>query len=376
MQGTVFGFLAHPKATRQQLHQALGQTGVQMSAQGFEQRFNERAVQFLRQMAEQALGLVFEGESLTPVLGRFHGVYITDCTRIESPIYPVKIAARLELQRGGLQLSLEALTTHDNATAVMTQPLPRGALHLGDLGFFDLERFAEWCESGIEWVSRYKTGTCLYTLDHQPLELEKLLPQVATTYTLDVLAGRSQRLPVRLVAQRVSDSTYRQRVRRLRQTAQRKQQPLSSRQQILARWTLYLTSMCDLNFDQVHILVRARWQIERLFKRWKSLGKLATPLSCDPNRRACEMWAKLLAVLVAHWLTQLRAWSDPRLSYDKFFAAIQYATVLIYFVCFQAPELLSLLDRLLDFLQHSATLSSRHTHPNAIQLWQAFDAAS
>src|SRR6185295_17416859 len=276
LQATVFGFLAHPTATRQQLHQVLGQTGVRMSAQGFEQRFNERAVCFLEQMVEAALKLVFEGEKLSPVLERFQGVYVTDCTRIEPAIYPLKIAARLELQRGALRLSLEELATHDNATAVTTYPLPRGALHLGDLGFFDLERFAEWAEAGVEWVSRYRTGTCLYTLDQQSLELESLLPQVSATYALNVLVGRIHRLPMRLVAQRVSDSTYRQRLRRLRQTAQRKQQPLSSRQQTLARWTLYLTSMCDLDFDQVHTLIRARWQIERLFRRWKSLGKLST----------------------------------------------------------------------------------------------------
>jgi len=376
LQGIVFGFLAHPRATRQQLHQALGQTGLRVSAQGFEQRFNERAVAFLQRMVEEALGLVFESENLIPVLERFQGVYVTDCTRIEPTIYPVKIAARLELQSGGLQLSLETLATHDNATKVMTQPLPRGALHLGDLGFFDLERFAEWAEAGVDGVSRYKIGTYLYTLDQQPLDLEKVLSQVATTSALNVLVGQVHKLPMRLVAQRVNDKIYNQRLRRLRQTAQRKQQALSSRQQIFARWSLYLTSMRDLDFDQVHILVRARWQIERLFKRWKSLGQLATASTHNPHRRACEMWAKLLAVLVTHWLTQLHAWADPHLSYDKFFAAIQSVAVVIYLVCFHAPDLLPLLDRLLDHLQFSTTLSSRHTHPNAIQLWQAFDPAS
>lgn len=327
-------------------------------------------------MVGEALKVVFESERLIPVLERFQGIYVTDCTRIEATIYPLKIAARLELQRGSLRLSLEDLTTHDNATVVCDQPLPRGALHLGDLAFFDLERFAQWAQEGVEWVSRYRIGTCLYTLDQHPLDLEKLLPQEAPTYELNVLIGQTARLPMRLVAQRVSDATYRKRLHRLRQIAQRKQQPLSSRQQILARWTLYLTSMKDLNFDQVHILIRARWQIERLFKRWKSLGKLATASSRDPNRRACEMWAKLLAVLVAHWFTQLQAWSDLRLSYDKFFCAIQQSAVLIYLVCFQAIDLLPLLDRFLGHLQASATLSQRSSHPNAIQLWQTFDAAS
>jgi hypothetical protein len=374
LQATVFGWLQHPCATRQELHQALGQTGLDMSAQGFEQRFDERAVLFLRTMVEQAVQQVFEVDTLCPILSRFQGVYLTDCTRIEASVYPLKIAARLELQKGTLQLTLEDLPTHDNATALCASRLPCGALHIGDLGFFDLERFAQWAQEGVEWVTRYKIGTCLYTADEQPVVLETLLAQASATCELNVRVGRQQRLPMRLVAQRVSDSIYQKRLRRLREIARRKQQPLSQRQMVLAHWTIYLTSVLDLTFAQVHILIRARWQIERLFKRWKSLGQLASASSRDPHRRACEVFAKLFAVLIAHWLTQLRAWSDPLVSYDKFFRALQHHAALFYIACFRTPTLLASFDLLLDLLQASATLSRRKSHPNAIQLWQHFDA--
>jgi len=264
LQATVFGWLQHPSATRQQLHQALGQTGLSMSAQGFEQHFNERAVIFLRAMVEQALQQVFVVDSLCPILSRFQGVYLTDCTRIEPASYPLKIAARLEMQKGTLQLTLEDLATHDNASALCAGGLPPGSLHIGDLGFFDLERFAQWAQAGVEWVTRYKIGTRLYTPDDQPILLETFLAQAPRTGELKVLVGRQQRLPMRLVAQRVSNSTYQNRLRRLRQIARRKQQPLSQRQEILAHWTIYLTSIMDLTFEQVHTLIRARWQIERL----------------------------------------------------------------------------------------------------------------
>jgi len=368
LQATVFGWLQHPSATRQQLHQALGQTGLSMSAQGFEQHFNERAVIFLRAMVEQALQQVFVVDSLCPILSRFQGVYLTDCTRIEPASYPLKIAARLEMQKGTLQLTLEDLATHDNASALCAGGLPPGSLHIGDLGFFDLERFAQWAQAGVEWVTRYKIGTRLYTPDDQPILLETFLAQAPRTGELKVLVGRQQRLPMRLVAQRVSNSTYQNRLRRLRQIARRKQQPLSQRQEILAHWTIYLTSIMDLTFEQVHTLIRARWQIERLFKRWKSLGKLASCSSRDPQRRACEVFAKLFAVLIAHWLTQLRAWSDPQVSHDKFFCAIQHHAAFFYIACFRAPTLLATFDLLLDQLQASATLSHRKSHPNAIQL--------
>ena len=56
----------------------------------------------------------------------------------------------------------------------------------------------------------------------------------------------------------------------------------------------------DLTFEQAHILASMRWQIELLFKLWKSHGKVLISCSADPIRQQCEGYAKLLGVLVAH----------------------------------------------------------------------------
>ena len=232
-------------------------------------------------MVEAATEQVFHAETLRPLLNRFQGVYLTDCTRIEAAIHPLKIAARLELQGGSLQLSLEDLHSHDNASQVAQATLPAGALHIGDLGFFDLKRFADWRTHQVEWVSRYKTGTTLYDAAGNRLSLDRLLLHTDAPLVLPVRVGQQQ-LPMYLLAQRIEEPRYQQRLQRLKHRAQRKQRRLSHRTQ-LARWTIYLTSLSDLSFAQVHTLYRARWQIERLFKRWKSLAHLATSTTRDPH---------------------------------------------------------------------------------------------
>lgn len=374
LQATVFGWLQHSRATRQQLHQSVLLTGVDISAAGFEQRFTAHAVTFLRAMVNEALPHVFEGRVLEPLLSRFHGVYLTDSTRIEDPHAPVKIAARLELQRGSLSLSLEDLTTHDNVTAVCEQILPSGALHIGDLGFFDLTRFAQWAADGVDWISRYKIGTRLFTGLGEPLDLDRQLASRRKTLTCSVLVGQFHRLPMRLVAQRVSAALYQKRLQRLRRQASRKQQPLSSRQMLLARWTIYLTSVTDLSFAQVHTLYRARWQIECLFKRWKSLGQLAASTTTDPCRRACELLAKLLAVLLAHWLTQAYSSGLVSLSPHHLFHTLQQYAALFSMALFQWPALLPLLDFIFALLHRANTVSRRKISPNAFQLWERFEA--
>ena len=45
-------------------------------------------------------------------------------------------------------------------------------------------------------------------------------------------------------------------------------------------------------------LLRARWQIELLWKRWKDQGKIDEWQTANPARILCELYAKLLGMLV------------------------------------------------------------------------------
>lgn len=173
-----------------------------------------------------------------PVLKRFNGVYLSDSTRLEAAPAPLKVATRLELQRGGVSWTLEAVETHDNASAVMRHSLPKGALHVGDLGFFDLERFAQWQDEGVDWLTRYKARTLLFHPEGQAVSLLEMERRHGLNVCLPVLVGK-QKLPMWLVAQRVPPAVYRQRLRHLTHKARRKQKTVSRLQKTLARWTIY-----------------------------------------------------------------------------------------------------------------------------------------
>jgi hypothetical protein len=85
----------------------------------------------------------------------------------------------------------------------------------------------------------------------------------------------------------------------------------------LAAWTLVVTSVpaSILSIDEAFILLRARWQIELLFKLWKDCCLLDEWQSVKPWRILCEVYAKLLAIVVQHWLLLLSCWDDPHHSF-------------------------------------------------------------
>jgi hypothetical protein len=284
------------------------------------------------------------------------------------------MAVRWELQRGQLQACLTDLKQHDQKAEVVERALPPGALHLGDLGFFKLKRFRDWSASGVYWLTRYKIGTQLSTVDGQPLDLKRLLATSDAVH-LPVLVG-SGRQPLRahLVASRMTPDGLEKRRARLKEQARLDQRPLSQRQVDLMQWTLYLTNIPDLTFAQAHSLARTRWQIELLFKLWKSHGQVLQSRSADPIRQQAEGYGKLLGVLVAHWTLLVAGWQHDRLSAVDALRILRTHLPLL-------QRAVAFLGTFADFfhwlrrdLAAGPPLSKRRKNPRTFQLWADLEA--
>ncbi len=375
-QAVVLGRLAEGAGTRRQLQHSAGQVGLEISVQGLDQRFTERAVVFMRALLEEALTRLVTRETERPVLARFKGVYVTDCTRVAWPGEEVKVGVRLEIQRGGIQACLSDMLRHDQATPVADAVLPRGALHLGDLGFFKLARFKAWSAAGVYWLSRYKVGTRLYTPQGQPIDLSSLLNGAAALCVpVQIGSGRTASAAF-LLAAPLPEPERRTRLARLLDHARHDQRSLSARQLALAHWTLYLTNLPDLSFNQAHTLARTRWQIELLFKLWKSHGALLRSRSANPIRQQVEGYAKLLGLLIAHWSLLVADWNPHLLSPLDALRILRSHLPLLAFALrghFSFPLLFAFLR---SALTAAPPRHKRRQHPSAFQLWAAFDRAA
>jgi hypothetical protein len=276
-----------------------------------------------------------------------------------------------ELAGGALGLWLSDGIVHDQRTGVVAHALPCGALRLNDLGFFNLATFEADHRNGVYFFSRYKVDTLVYTAEGQALDLVAYLRR-QRQHPCDVnLQLGAERLPCRLIAHPLPPEQLGKRRHHLREKARRKQQPLSERALTLAGWTLYVTNIPVemLTPDEALVLGATRWQIERLFDLWKNEGRLDETRSQDPLRVCCEFYAKLLALLIQHWIMVVGCWHRVERS-------LHQATQVLRKRAFCLLDALTDLTALTRCLQHTAQvlsatcrLSKRSAHPLTFQLW-------
>ena len=388
-QTLVFGFLGNPQATLEALTQTAVALGVNISPQALDQRFTASAAACLQQVLLTAIARVITAEPVAiPLLQRFPAVYVQDSSTIVLPDVfaaqwhgcggstasgtsaALKLQARLEMCTGRLDVQLQEGHASDRA-AVLPGPLPAGALRLADLGYWSLEAFAALAQHEVFWLSRLQMQTAVYDATGVRQDLLTLLERQPTdTVELAVALGERQRLAARLLAVRVPQAVADTRRRRLRQAARDKGRQVSATRLALAAWTLFVTNVPAerLTLREALVLGRMRWQIELLFKLWKSQGHVDESRSTKPWRILCEVYAKLLAMLVQHWIFLVSFWTYPDRSLTKAAQTVQQHALHLAIAFASVHRLGRALRIVMHCLTVGCRMNRRKKHPNTYQL--------
>ena len=264
---------------------------------------------------------------------------------------------------------------HDLKAPAQTLELPPGALRLADLGYFSLATLQQLSQQGDEWLTRWQAGTVVLDAAGHPLDLVVWLTRQGGTPTdCPVQLGHAYQLPARLLAQRVPPAVAAHRRQRLQAEAQRRGQPISSLRWATADWTIYLTNVPvdRLSLPEAFALGHARWQIELLFKLWKSQGMIDEWRSTHPWRILCELYAKLIAMVLQHWVVLTSCWRVPNRSWVRAAATIRAYAILLASALAGFADLRQVLEHLSRCLAAGCRLNPRKAAPNTYQILLAF----
>ena len=387
----VFGFLQNPRASWEELAEVAATCGASVSPQAIEQRFTPTLVSFLFRLCEAMFGqAVAAAPAMTPLLQRFNGVYLQDSTTLQLPdeyagewpscggdagAAAMKAQVRMNLSTGQLAaMRMEPGRDPDQKTPLQREGFPPGSLRIADLGYFCLKTLTSLHVSGVYFLSRMLSNTSVFQTDGEQLDLMAWLQSQwrGVPLELPVLLGSEARLPSRLFAVRVPQEVASQRRQRIRADSRRKGRMPSEKTLAWCDWTIYVTNVepDKLSWKEVVVLYRARWQIELLFKLWKSHGCLATPVAGSSHRQVATMLIRLLAMILQHWLLMASVWTLPQRSLIKAAKAIRGFARSLACSLENAGQLKELLTILATAVARTARVNTRKRKPSNWQLLQ------
>ena len=215
----------------------------------------------------------------------------------------------------------------------------RGDLALGDRGYAKAGDLAAVTAAGADFVVRIGWNALrLRTRDGAPFDLFAALDRLPERGIAEAEIGialdraGTKLLPVRLVMLRKNEAGAAASRRKARRKSRRQGKTVQRKTLTAAGYVLLLTSLEATRASAADILAlyRLRWQIELVFKRFKSQLDLAALPAKDPALARSWIHAKLIVALlledVARDALDSPPWAEPILrAYDLALAAPQAA---------------------------------------------------
>lgn len=395
LKAVVLGFLEKPGSSLNELAQSFLDLGIEVSAQGIDERINAFSVAFLRKLFSQALEL-FKNQCPLPVsvLQQFSAINIVDSSTKSLPEnmadeYPgcgrtgaqaaLKIQLVFDFLHGNLkQVELETGLDSDQGYREYLKVVAGGSLTIVDLGYFCLDAFWAMAEKSAYFLSRYFYPTGLLDEFGKRIDLARLLRKQTGTYNeVQVKLGcRSHhQIPCRLIILRNPKQVTEKRRRRAKEHAKKRGTTLSQTYLFLLGWTLFVTNAPEtmMSLKHVYDFYRMRWQIELIFKLWKSYCGLNSILAWRKERVLTELYAKMIAIVIVHFLlAPLRipdeVWAEREVSNVRFQQILARFARSFKQCLANLMALAKTLDEFVLHVQRFALKQKRREQPNAYSL--------
>jgi hypothetical protein len=308
---------------------------AQMTPQALHQRLNPYAVSYLQDVFALALRQQLEPicERLPlGVLAPFARVLLEDSTQCRlhaklaedfkgsggsASTAALKLDVIYEVMHHSLlevHLSDGKAADQGRALAIVSHLRP-GDLVLRDLGYLSLESLRQIETHGAWYLSRLSKGVEVYLEAHAQAEALDLVAYLQKhspdddVIDLAVYLGQ-ERVSCRLVAYRLPEQVVAERRRKALAEARKKGRTLTQDYLHWLSYGLYITNVAQevLSAKVVKIVYGLRWQVELMFKNWKSLLNIHILKGTRPERIKCILYGRLLTITMMTLIASYASW--------------------------------------------------------------------
>jgi hypothetical protein len=313
---------------------------VEITPEALQQRMTARAVAFLQDVLQTAFAKLHTGDTICEegIFAPFPRVHIADSTGFGLPEslakeFPgaggsgSKAGAKIQLvweykSHTFDHFALLPWNVPDSRYVDTVVELARAAsLFLFDLGYFKLTAFATIAAAQAYFLSRLNHQATVREVvggRQQALDLAKsLAADPRPVVEKAVVLGAREHVAARLIAIRMPEAIVNERRRQAYAAAKKAGYTPSRAHLTLLAWNLFMTNVPATVWatQTVGIAYSLRWQVELVFRGWKSGLHLATITTTTKHSTLCYLYGRMLLILLTAVLSsplRVAVWQQHR----------------------------------------------------------------
>lgn len=327
-----------------------------ITKQSLHDRFNGNAVKFLRSCLDQLLAQKIQYQGNANVLkSNFNRVRIKDSTKFALPDSFSKkykgyggvlhnsssmISIQYEydfLSGHTLDLRLTDGVMNDQSDSRdYTHDIQEKDLFMRDLGYCTLDFLSKVNSAKAYFVSKMAPKTNIYASKESKITVDvkdyhkKLKKHRLEFMEVDVFLGKKARIPVRAMISLADEATYEKKIRKTSKQARSAGNKVSTAFKTRSLLNIVVTNVPKklLKAENIRTVYSLRWQIELLFKVWKSQATINEFTTGKIERFECQLYGKLIWIIlnmhIFSWLQQ-RVYKDKKILYSiwKYFKYVK-----------------------------------------------------
>lgn len=299
--------------------------GKRISKQGLDARFNSNAVAFLKSVLSSMLLKPAEQPMIVDSQKSIHSCKVRDSTRFGLPDQfaskykghggatktksMISIQYEMDLlsdQSVDLQLTSGRRNDQKDSNESCSSIMPKSLL-IRDLGYITSTYLKSVIENEAYFLNRLPSKMKVYKATDGAIldfnKLEKKMKRHRLPYIeLEVLIGRTAQIPCRMVVYPADEKTIRHRLKKSTKHSKSIGCKVSDEQKLRSKFNIYITNTSkeSIKAEKIAQVYSLRWQIELVFKSWKSLCNIDKTKTVKLHRFECTLIAGLIWIL-ANW---------------------------------------------------------------------------
>jgi len=307
---------------QQIVKEAPSEHSITLSKQGLDSRFTPQAAAFSKSLLEEAISKQVIDTPVFNSINIFNRIQLKDSTKFNinelfKENFPgsggsgstagVSIQFEYDLKSGKIgDIDLQAANKSDSKDASKKRDqIQASDLILRDLGYYSDQVIKTICDKGAYFISRLCYSSNVYETQKGKEQIDfsliyRQMQKGGIEYKeLNVFVGE-KRIPLRLVIALLPEAICEKRLRNRNKVNKKRKQNTTEKFKARAHFNLFICNISPANLTKEDVcnLYRVRWQIELIFKTWKSLMKINQLQKMKFERFVTTLYMNLLWIVV------------------------------------------------------------------------------